>query len=624
MKMVIKKSDSSGAIFVDNMDSTNNSTSSELWANRDTLVANKLLKLSLNNNVNNMDNYDLGITKNVGSIGFQLNSKFSMFPSSISSTLHTLPLSLKPSSFTKIITNPSNQILNENVSGNLFSVILHEFVNFKLVATRIKANSEEKYNFRSSTTPDLQIYYSPNYIGDPSSFADSEWGDEPVRDVLDSDLVNGFLFGVVKFTRIKPVVSNYAKYIILPKPIAMIEAYNVNQISQSLPHNFSGKGYTKVSRYIDINILDGNNMVLAANQQQHKPYDPVPPTTGYNLSNPVSVSLGVNNFTVGFNLSNYLQLKEQVVQPFRFQIKSNTLVIKSAVGLISENLQNYTTIFEGLVEELNDNSKWHQDLRSNISNTFVNKKWNLKIPQLKTAISQFLDNSSRLLNDNNIIINGITPFGVGDYVLDLHILDSVKIKYYKFNHVYDFDTDKHQIEFFRYSSAEGLPLNSYDMTKSSIFKPMIYKKDKLTLDLTIPNTLENEPYNVEDKIEAIIQQNSFTNKSWVNDSDFVESKSSFSFTTLSKKGAASLHDIFHVTNDSSLKVIVSKRHPILHVKRADGSTCFKINHDGKILTNNITTRKIELLSSFSSSQAILPHLNSIPFHEGNLYQNTEN
>lgn len=627
-----------GDKYVDDLNVLSDTNVSPVWTGRTQfngfdarLRAMKMIKASNGvftlSELENMNTSFVPSGSSIGTLGLIFNPHFSMLPESIS-PLYKIGINLTPSPYIKNVVNPLDPSINVTVISNLFDFNLHQFKEFSHVATRIMAYNEEKYHYTYSV-PDLQISYSPQYIGNPKNFLD--WS--LIHTKTDSELRDGVVIGnqnyagVVKFTKNIKFVSSFTKYCMSARPTAKFESYNVAELSGALPHGFSTKSYTKIIKHFDINITKSDNTQgLAASLQNHKPFDTRPLTEVPNQLNAVSENLGVNNVIVGVNVQKYLYLKEDLPE-FSFTMTTNKLKISNGVGLTTAVTPDYTTIFDGYISQLSNSENWHEELKTNISNNFNdNKQWTLNFRQLTLPITMFLGLSPATLVDKNISLTGITSYGIGIYYLNLQTLDSLLLKLYKYSLVYDPILDTNKAVFNRYTTATITPgiawNNTNNFSRSSMFKPILYTKDTYEMPLNITNTLTNTPYNVDDLIKHAITNTSNWG-TWTPVSTFLPQRCPVSFTTLSSLGAASLLEILHVTKDHPLKVLTSTRPPILDVRKGDGSMAFRINHDGRLSSQNICTYKIELLESMDYTNTSPDNINSGLWFETHIRSNSE-
>ena len=611
-----------GDKFVDDMNVVSNSNIGGVWFNRSTfngndctLKAMKMFKAQTSFSQTQLEdmsvvspNNPTGSNGDIGSLGLALTPLFSMFPKEISSTLHQINILLSPSSYQKMIDNPLDTSINESINNKLFDYKIHEFKDYAIVASRIKAYDNEKYNFKYNI-PDLKVYYSPQYIGNPKNF--TNW--TQIQTITDENLREGVIIGsgtnngVVKFTRNQTFVSSFIKYSILARPIATLSSYNITNLRRPLPDDYMANNYQRETYGVDIDITNTSTGLegLAANLQTHKPFHK-------NFTN--GAIEGLNNVSLGFNIAKYLHCREQSLLPFSFAMKSNKIKLFNGIGL-STNLPSYTEIFDGYISELSTSNKWISELSSSINNIFdASKKWNLKIKQLAAPISPLVSLNPTTLSSNNVMINGITSFGMGSYNLDLVLLDSTIIRYYTANYKYDVSTDTQKVVFGRHSTAEGLPLpwiTQNDFSKSSLFKPLIVKKETCEIVVSIPNLLGDNPYNVNTLIKEAIVSRNFNNISWSRDTGFTDTSSPISFVTLSKKGAGALLNILHTTKEYPFKLLTANRPNILDIKRADGSRAFAITHDGKLVCYKNITKQVELLPQTNYSSSTFNCLTSV-------------
>ena len=592
-----------GDKFVDDLNVVSNTNIASVWSHRNTfngqdaiLRSKQLIKGDFTpDELENMSIGGLAQGENIGSLGLEFDCEYSMFPRNISS-LHKIGIHLSPSTYTKTIVNPLDSSLDETVNGNLFKYNLHSFKNFSLVASRIKVYRDESYNFNYKI-PDLKVYHNASYIGDPRALSSESWS--LINTYSDKVLRDGVINGVLLFKKLQTFASSFTKYCILSRPSAYLESYDVSQLVKSLPDNYANQNYTPKRFYFDIIIdkLNGEQGEPPQNQT-HKPFNKLLVNNVPNAYNAIPANYGLNNFTVGLNVANYLYCRERDLPKNSFTMRSNKLTMSMGVGLTAHVANNYTVIFNDYIENLNNPDSWHLELRNDLSNNFgLDKKWNLSFGVLKEPVKAFLALSLNPLNDNSIGINGITSYGLGTYTLDLKLLDSLKMKYYVVKQVYDYINDTHKAVFTRYSTADSTPLNwieNNDFSKSALFQPSMVTKETCEIALQIPNYLSSVPFKVDTLIKEYIKSVDFSELTWANDTNFTSRKSHIMLNALSNVGAGGLLKFLQVTNDHPFKLLIHRRPNILTVKRSDGSTILSISHDGIVSSTSLCSSKLSL------------------------------
>ena len=604
-----------GDMFQDDMNTYNISNTGGVWKDRGSNATYSALEA---NDIRSVvtggvqpDDMNSSITQgtSIGSLGLKVTPNYSMFPTIIGS-FYQIPITVTAANYTKTITNPLDASMNVTNTSDVFDVVLHHFETFDIVATRIKAYAAEKFNFKYGV-PNLQVYYSPQYVGDPKNFT---WS-VPIASYSDAQLreINGQVVsyhnfgGVVKFKRDLTPVSSYIKYGILPRPIAFAEAYDITDLSDViLPSDLSTIGRKRYYCDIDItatttNIFNNDGYIygqgLAPSSQQHKPFAKTV-SEANNLPNAVHNGVGLNNLTLGFNVAKYLDLRYTQTQPgnFSFDITSNLLKISNGVGL-SASAGTVTEMFSGKVSELNTPAKWDHELQNLISNTFSTstKKWNINTRQSHNIISDFV-NAPATLTNKYLYVNGITSFALGTYYLDLHLLDSVVASFYSFDRSYNTTTKAVDVKFAKYSTSGVINwATNEQFTKCENFRPLITKKETFTLPVQIVNTLGQQRFNIEDKIKtAVATQMDSATIGWTEDPDYVTTYSPIRICPLSIPGSVLLHEIMHVNKEFPCRVIGFNRPSIVLIKSADGSTVTKITPDGIIITNKMITEIVQL------------------------------
>jgi hypothetical protein len=592
-----------GDKFQDDMNTHSTSNVSTVWKNRgstdgpyNVLQANDI-RFVVTGGVqpDNMGIVMNSVVPSIGSLGLKVTPNYSMFPTSITA-LYTIPITVTAASYTKTITNTldASMEFTSDANSTVFDVLLHRFQTFDIVATRIKVVSDEKFKFEY-TIPPLQVYHSPQYVGDPRSINNwiqiVSYSDDQLRTGQTVSSPN--FAGVVNIKRELIHVSSHTKYGILPRPTAFAEAYAITDLSNvTLPSSLSV--FQRKKYYCDIDITTtGYDQGLEPSSQQHNPFAKAQ-SNGVNAVNAVPDGVGLNNLTLGFNVAKYLNLRYTQPVNFSFDITSNLLKISNGVGL-SASAGDLVEIFDGYISELATVSNWHHDLQSTINNEFVGKKWNINTRQLHSVIANFV-NAPIDLTNNYLYVNGITSFALGNYYLDLNLLDSVVASFYSFDRSYNTTTKTVDVKFAKYSTAGVINwATSEQFTKCENFRPLITKKETFTLPVQIVNTLTRQRFNVEDLIKtAVNQAMTSTTIGWTEDPDYVPTYSPTRICPLSIPGSVLLHEIMHVNKEVPCRVIGFNRPSIVLIKSADGSTVTKITPDGIIITNKMITEILQL------------------------------
>lgn len=618
-----------GNKFVDDMNVPTNSNISYVWANRHlldgediTLNALDIYQATTSFTTVELDNMNLipgqpaNSSGSIGRLGLKITPNFSMFPSSVSNTVHKIPIQVTPANYTKTIINPLETSMEETIISDVFDVVLHQYVPYSLVATRVKLYTQENYSLEY-IIPDLKVYHSPTYVGDVRTNVD--WTTEPIQTFSDPQLRDTVVIGdsiysgVVEFTRNLINVTSHVKYAILPRPIAKLSAYNINDIQNIvLPSNLSS--YNRNLWGVDIDItIQPNGQGLAPTSQNHKPFNKYPTQLVPNQLNAVEAGDGLNNLTLGLNIAKYLHLREETQPSFSFSIGSNRLTLTNDVCL-SSTTRSPTELFNGYISQLGNLDNWivdNYDDTQLISNNFTtNKKWNLNFRQLLSAISQYITLPPNASTDQNIFVNGITSFGMGTYYLDLTLLDSVIARYYMVNPELTND-NKHKLTLHRYSTAQGISWENDTVgdgfIKSYAFKPTLFTHDTTSVELDIPNELTDEPFDVINKLHSVIDVTTLPT-TWTNDTTFSSVPCPIRILPLSTLGSGSLREVLHVTKDTPLKVFASLRPPLLSFRSADNGTLLTINHDGKLFSNSVVSKQLQLSPDTSSSSGFSPSI----------------
>ena len=622
IKMVI------GDKFQDDMNTNFDSSNVDyVWTQRE-LEARDIRYVTDDPSFDNLNIVPNNSGSSIGPLGLKIVPNYSMFPISISDVKHTIPITVTPANYTKTITNPLNSTINRIVSSNLFDVVLHDFKSYDIVATRIKVYNVENFNFKYEM-PDLKVYHSPNYVGDVRNYTDwsliQSYTDAQLRTgVVIGDQNNG---GVVKFKRSLTFVSEHTKYCGLPRPIAFLEAYGITDFNDiTLPANLSA--LTRKKFWVDINID------LPKEGQQHFPFDQNPVQTIPNKVSAVDKSLGLmGGLQLGFNVTNYLNFKYQPQEPFSFTLTSNKLKIYNGIGLSNPDALNqpYTEVFNGYISELSSRNIniWNDELRNTNNNTFTNqKKWDLNIRQLQSVLFNYITPTPTTLNNNYLFINGVTSYPLGTYYLDLNLLDSVVASYYSMDRSYDSGNDKVNVNFYKYSSIEGINwATSEQFSKSENFRPLIVKKEKYILPVSISNVLTDKRIDINELIkEKVVTelQNNNTTITWVGDTSYTPpTPSPLRLCPLSINGSKFLHSILQVNKDFTLKIIGFTRPSLILIKSADGSTVTKISPDGMLFTVKLITQEVQLEPKITLPSGTLPNLNVEQF-VGNINPSNNN
>ena len=232
------------------------------------------------------------------------------------------------------------------------------------------------------------------------------------------------------------------------------------------------------------------------------------------------------------------------------------------------------------------------------------------------------------MNNNYLFINGVTSYPLGTYYLDLNLLDSVVASYYSMDRSYDSGNDKVNVNFYKYSSIEGINwATSEQFSKSENFRPLIVRKEKYILPVSISNVLTKERFDINELIKAKVVtelQNNSTTIRWEIDTSYTPSTPSpLRLCPLSINGSKFLHSILQVNKDFTLKIIGFTRPSLILIKSADGSTVTKISPDGMLFTVKLITQEVQLEPKITLPSGTLPNLNVEQF-VGNINPSNNN
>jgi hypothetical protein len=620
--------DASSVITLINTKYDNMTNKKSVWANLLTTVFVNYVEPSISNRsylslnrtytVSNM----VTSSKFIGDLGLTFESNYSMYPKMI--TNKNIKVEVTPADLKITLENPLNSVLNKDIISNVSNNTLYSFDNCNIIARRFKVYSKENFSFKIKVQ-DMKVYHTPKYIDHPIIYTFDDWSE--LVTITDQHLrANYFLIqndnseGVVSFKRTKTFVSSHKKYIIMPKPIAWLEARNTKYTPSELPSNLTGSdpllgGVTVTRMYLDVNLYN----VLKPN----KPFDYNPDLT---LPNPVnSLEPGLNNLQLLLKVSNYLSLRQQEQQSFHFKMTTNKLKIYLVVGVshvgeeynsAQSNSQTKMLVFNNYISNLNDLNYWDDYYVKSINNSFTNKLWNLNFQQPINPIEGYLTLDPMSLNSKNIYLEGISSHLLGNYYLDLYPLDSVVLKYYSINQNYDYEENKLIVELNRLStmSVNNWMQDDKFFQIAQSFAPTIVKTEKHTFDVNIPNVLTNTPINIskvlEQKIKDYINSPSRTINWVLHESEDVPCP--FRFIALSTKGMGSLIDLFNLNNDYRYKLLPIVRPNYLELRNSAGVKTFVINKDGYLYSPQILTNECNL-SPFNLSLGLskLPDLSII-------------
>ena len=596
--------------IVSSLDSNNDGTAL-LWNGRVNLIAN-VLKLGqfTNAQVEDMSlggTYGSTLNTILGNIGLKFGSNLSMMTAD--TNIVTIPIQVNPATTSMRITNPLEATLNENVTSNVTTPFIKNFYNCSFIADRIKNYQVENYQFTISV-PDMKIYLSERYVGDVKTFTD--WTLH--RTVSDTDLRTGIIDGVVNYKRNQIAVKQFVKYCLCPRPIALLTAYRYTSLgSNVLPYNFTTTAIVPQVYGFDIDISDPITKAqgILPSLQNHKPFNTNPAT---NVPNPAnSVPDGFNNVTVGIKCSKYLNLRtpQSLVS---FNVISNRIKLLSHVGVSPSTLYP-TTLYDGLIQDITNLAGWASDsydLEKIVSIALVNKKLDIKFRQPISPIANFLPVID--LTNPNINLLGITFFGTGRYILDLITQDSTKVKLYTADYKLT-EQNEVQLKLHRFSTASATTweaatgLDAYN--KSYKFKPNLLSEDTTIVTLNLPDNIGSTPFNLDDLIKTGMETAVFD--TWTENNDFTSIPSPISFTTLSQKGNALLHNILWTGQEIPFKIYSSYRPLIMEIRNAHGGLLFGITNDGKLLVPKVNAYELNLLPSISGNNGLIAHLESEVF-----------
>ncbi len=625
-----------GNKFQDRMNTHSQTNIGSVWKNRgvegffDKLEANDMRQVTVGGP--QPDNLDITMgdgSPSIGTLGLKIVPKFSMFSREISSVKHVIPINITPAHYKKDILNPLDATVNETVNSNVFDVVLHSFLTYAIVATRVKTYNTETYGF-TYNIPDLNIYHSPDYVGNPSTM--TNW--TQIQTYSDSVLRSGVVVGdsnfagVVKFDRSLTHVSGFTKYCTLPRPIGYLESYNATILSNppgvTLPANLSS--YVREKYYFDINITDSTNVQgqLPSLQQNNLPFNKHPNVGVPNAVNAVPSNKGLNNVKLGLKLDKYLETKYNSLSDFDFTLSSNKVKIYNGIGLSGNPHAVFNKIYEGYISHLDMSTNWISELAPTINNVFTSgKKWNINTRQLLGVLQNYLSLSPSSLLENYLYINGITSFGLGTYYLDLHTGDSTFVRYYSTEYNYNTSTKQANVIFTRYTTAEIGGWDTDDMASNlHVFCPIVTAKELCNFSFSLGNLLPNEPLDIpqklRDTVNNLYQSGNLGNIVWVFDNNFQPTQSPIRLVPLSQRGAGALADVLQVIAEKPYRILASKRDDMLTINSADGAPVFKINHDGHVFTPNVTTYQMLLLPAVQSQHGIVDDYSHELFM-GNIY-----
>lgn len=525
----------------------------------------------------------------VGSINLKFTTAFSMLPLSVASSPYRVPVNVYFAEYTKKIgtvpgirSDTSESTVSEDVSGNVSDVLIHGYVPFDIVATRVRVYEDESYSLRYMV-PDLEVYTSTEYVANAET--DDNMGWTLYKNLSDHDLADhGFNLGVWNFKRDVTHVDSHTAYATLPRPSFYLEAFSINDTPQTLPSNLNSLSRKRWFADVDLEV------------NEHRPFEGVD---------------GLVNVKVELNFQKEIELRKNNQLDFSFDLSTNNLQIDICVGLSGDGHQNCTEHFNGYVSELGSPSKWKTDSE----NTQPNKLWNLRFKQLLGPLRSLLESGNENLIGRNIHVNGIPPYGLGEYKLDLRLSESVQMYYYGFNLIQDTEGNGNnsvKVVFNRYSTAASLDENNWAKVFLDVpvgVNPFLSKLETFEVSINNPAGLTDNPAELTDKIRALTLEDK--DLQWTLDPSFglrlvgrvvtpsgdemvvtdpgrwepVEQpfSSPVRMVALTKDGYDMLHKLLHVSPENPLKVIRAVRPDIMRVKSLDGNPVFRITADGQIM-----------------------------------------
>ena len=526
----------------------------------------------------------------IGGIGLSFSTEYSMFPTTISSSKHTIPIIVNCADYVKSISNPNN---SPNVTySSVADVKLHVFDNKTICATRVKVTQSEQIKF-SYNVPDIEIYHSPTYVTDART--ETNWS--LVNTYTDGEIREGLFVGILKFTRTNKFIENYTNYANAPRPSMYVGSYDIKDITHisgdaSLPHDLSG--LTRKFYYTDIEL--NSNEYTPFSKTLHGDYD--------NQENAIG-NYGLNNFTISLNTNvNYLMYRYETISPFSFTVPTNTLTIDLAVGetAYNSNYSLYSILEQHYISDILNPNIWNTTTDNNYSSNL----WNLKFSLPNGPLSNYINIDPNFYLNKFVYINGVPSFGLGTYYIDVISPNSSQIKLYTFDYDYNYVEDPEPnnepliVNFYRYSSADA-SVNLFSDDKTANFNPIMFTREKIVYSFNISNlleTTEDEPidlmYRIKESLKTAVNNSSLD---WVSDEDYSISRCPVKLSMLDKVGVAKINEMITLTPAEYYKLLLSRRPNIMLINDAIGLPIFRINHDGNVLTKKVYAKSINLMAN---------------------------
>jgi len=531
--------------------------------------------LTVDHLVNETDNSDV-----LGSIGFKVKTNYSLFKRPVNEPTAQrvqVPIDLQFSNYRITVDNNNDQAdyngeleLDRTVSASQY-LLFNDYNHLKFYAGRVKAYTHDSYLFTADIS-DFIVYWNSNqnYLGDPSTYADSEWvfyANYTHRDMLAGVDINSSL----RLKRFESFPGATLFYVLCPPPQYFIEA--VKTSVSAVPYVVGQSNSTPVRKYIDVNSLYTESV------------------------HPFATTCHMNNLAFGFDSIPHFITLRQNISAFKdtvdFHIFSNKVKVSQVAGdnSLTVSLVDYNVSIEDLQDAILDD-----ELDGELSSQYSNYAYKLKVTQ---KLSMIYGTSS--FDIKNITINGVPIFGVSPITLALQTgNDATLLKIYGSNISYDEDGKHLLFTATKYECAYPVSLNSLVSPLEALKKITFNDINKVSTCSKVINTSYSDVgYSLVDKLHAM----SFTSQDEWNET-VLGCSINLNFNAVARKfaGAKVLYELIDVTKDTPVKFGIFDLPDIQKVLSNDGSPVFKVTYSGMVqspvvLTNYSSTQSPVSLAS---------------------------
>ena len=462
--------------------------------------------------------------------------------------------------------------------------VIWPFYYISYCAERVLLYSSESWSAQYNV-PDLKVYYSTTYVGDPTnsfSWSPLDYNNTPLTYSYD-DLKEGQTLpnnvaapGLIDIKRIIIHVKESTSYLMCPPPQFRISAYCPYDI-QSLPYDPSS--VSPHTKYQDI-------ITLA-----------IPPL------NPFSSDSQMNDFSIQFSAGSVTYYEYKYKTPAQntaitFPIASNNLKIEYNLSDASGNYESIippTYVYNGSIQTMSDaGSPLSFDVTINDSTRLIDFTYSQPIDSILTG------STSDALN---VKVKNIPYFGQGTGTLALETDNSIKVDIY--GKTIDYTGIRPVITFSKYT----VPSIDYKYLfetylEASTCEISFTATSLSTFTKTLPfQPLTSSPFNMTEYINANLP----TDASFNPVSTFTPKTLGFHLEAISRTGLAQMNQILAVTNGNMENVLLLNRPDITNVKRPDGTSVYRVTADGFVIANQVAantlvTSSVSLITNASTVQ----------------------